>query len=151
MKTDDNAVIDGLNATLAILRKAGKRAVFVVDNPTLPDPKTCMDRSIERFGAMRWLAARGRTESWDDRCSVPLARHLSETAQYRELVKKLASANPDLIVFDPTPYLCNMSEGVCPIAKNGQFLYSYADHVSDYGSSLFVPAMLKMIDKNLGR
>jgi hypothetical protein len=66
-------------------------------------------------------------------------------------VADLARNNPDLIVFDPTSYLCDTTDGICSIAKDGKFLYSYSDHVSDYGSSLVASHMLPLLDKDLSR
>ncbi|MDE1139985.1 MAG: acyltransferase family protein [Paraburkholderia tropica] len=151
METDENAVIDGFNATISRLRKAGKRVIFIIDNPTLPDPSNCMDRSAERFSAVQWIASLGRSQSWSDRCTLPIAKHLAKTRKYREILLKIKGANPDLTLFDTMPYLCDETKGICQIMKNGKFLYSYGDHVSDYGSAQFVGALIESIDRPSSR
>jgi hypothetical protein len=39
-------------------------------------------------------------------------------------------------VYDPTHLVCDVANNHCGIAKDGQFLYSYGDHYSDYANSM---------------
>jgi len=148
MQTDPDGAFNGLTATIQLLEKAGKRVVFIIDNPTLPDPKSCMDRSVERYEPVRWIVDQARGKTWEERCSISLKQHLEVTKQYRALLQRVAAANPALVVFDPTSILCNVQAGLCPIAMRGKFLYSYGDHVSDYGSSLIAATLLPLLDRD---
>jgi hypothetical protein len=42
--------------------------------------------------------------------------------------------------------LCEINADKCSISKHGKFLYSYGDHVSDYGGSLMAAELLPLID-----
>ncbi|MBV8474895.1 MAG: hypothetical protein JO234_15875, partial [Hyphomicrobiales bacterium] len=106
--------------------RAGKRVAFLIDNPTLPDPTDCMERRVMKYWLVRALASGQETN-----CTVSLADHLKETADYLQMVQALKAAHPDMLVLDPTPLLCDEAHGICSISENGRFLYSYGDHVSD--------------------
>lgn len=104
---------------------------FLIDNPTLSDPKKCVSRSIGVQGAEAPV------------CEISLADHRKATEPYRALVEALKQKAPMLEVFDATERLCDMERGVCPVARSGKFLYSYGDHLSDVGNSAVAAAFLE--------
>ena len=63
------------------------------------------------------------------------------TSSFQALQEK----NPSLIVYDPTHLVCDVANNQCGISKDGQFLYSYGDHYSDYGNSMIAKDLLPKI------
>lgn len=123
--------------------QAGKRVVFVIDNPTLPDPRSCISGGMTSSTFLNQFLWRKQ----NPRCTIRYADHLIGTAAYRQFVAGLAKANPHLMIYDPTPLLCDVSRNECSITRDGKFLYSYADHISDYVNSLIARDLLPMIEK----
>jgi hypothetical protein len=76
------------------------------------------------------------------RCTITHAEQLAGTAPYLRLMDELASSHPLLIIYDPTPLLCDTARNTCSITRNGKFLYSYSDHISDYANSLIAKDLL---------
>jgi peptidoglycan/LPS O-acetylase OafA/YrhL len=118
--------LNGLSRTVDALEGAGKKVVFVIDNPTLPEPRKCLPggRALGlpvSLGGTRW------PENMD--CGFALAQHLVLTRRYREMVSELARRHPRMVVFDPTAILC--PDGVCAASQDGQFMYWRSDHISD--------------------
>jgi hypothetical protein len=68
--------------------------------------------------------------------------HLQGTRAYQEFVQRLKKRNPDVLVFDPTPLLCDIPANKCTITEGRNFLYSYGDHISDYASSKIARQLL---------
>lgn len=128
------------------LQQAGKKVMLVIDNPTLPDPRSCISGGMTDSP---WLN-RFFYRKPNPRCSIAYSEHLAGTAAYRAFVNQLASANPRLRIYDPTPLLCDLAANQCSITRDGQFLYSYSDHISDYANSLIARDMLPLILTALG-
>jgi peptidoglycan/LPS O-acetylase OafA/YrhL len=124
-------VLDGLSNTIQLLRKAGKKVVLVVDNPTLPHPEDCLARTTDLkilndlFGV-----------DVPAKCTVSIERQRQLAAPYLQVLMQLRTTYPDVRVFDMTEYLCDMNLGVCRHQKEGLFLYSYSDHISDAASGV---------------
>jgi peptidoglycan/LPS O-acetylase OafA/YrhL len=131
--TDGSLAMEGLDATLTALHQAGKRVVMVVDNPTLPDPGRCMDRSALAPALVR-AALDTSPRSPNDHCAISYQTHMRETQQYRAIVDQLQQRHPDLLVYDPAGVLCDRQHDVCPMTIGDKFLYSYDDHVSDFAN-----------------
>jgi len=136
----------GLTRSIKALRNAGKKVVFVVDNPTLPTPKDCMTDRVTSSRAFNAILSHRE----NPRCKIGYQRHLELTEKYRRLVADLKRLNPELIVYDPTHLLCDIPRNVCAISANRNFLYSYADHISDYASSLIAKELLPMMKAAVG-
>ena len=117
---------------------SGRRVVFVKDNPTLPDPDSCIGGGMTRSAVMNQLFYRKE----NPRCQLKYSDHLVGTLPYQQFVEKLKLANPSLQVFDPAPLLCDIQADLCGVAHERQFLYSYGDHISDYASSRIARAIL---------
>lgn len=130
--------LDGLVAAVKLLKNAGKKVVLVVDNPTLPHPEDCLNRKT----SLPFINSLFTKEN--PKCVLPLEKHRTLTLQYRKLLEEVQRLFPDDVrIFDTTPYLCDMEAKVCTHRKNGRFLYSYSDHISDYAAG--------MIGKDLNR
>jgi peptidoglycan/LPS O-acetylase OafA/YrhL len=120
----------------------GKKVVFVIDNPTLPDPNSCIGGGLTRFDLLNTVLQRQQNPF----CQLRFSDHLKGTAAYQEFITKLKHNNPDLLVYDPLPLLCDIPADMCTIAKEGKFLYSYGDHISDHAGMLMAKDMLPLID-----
>jgi len=127
-----DVALDGLKNSTGKLINAGKKIVLIVDNPTLPDPKDCLNRKTSSDLLNNILL-----KSPNEHCRLQLSRHLELSQQYRKLLFEVQAGNPEKIkIFDTTQYLCDMTQGVCLSHKNGRRLYRYTDHVSDYAAGL---------------
>lgn len=107
-----------------------------------------MDRRLSGFAAVRALLSLHKTGVESDHCTIAYNAHLAATAKYRAIVSKLQTAYSDLLVFDPTPILCDVSKGICPIARNGKYLYSYGDHISDTANGLIAAQLLAQLNNS---
>ena len=139
------AVTDRLVAdyTMVIrsLEKGGKRVVLVIDHPTFPDPRSCISGGLTGNALLdRWLR---RTEN--PRCTLHYTDHLAGTQPYRAFVQRVKGENPGLIVYDPTPLLCDPATNLCPMIRDRHFLYSYGDHLSDDANSLIARDLLPIL------
>lgn len=121
---------------------SGKAVVFVVDNPTLPDPNSCISGGLTRFDALNTVLRRQQNPA----CQLRFTDHLKGTAAYQEFITKLKHDNPELMVYDPLPLLCDIPADLCTISKEGKFLYSHADHISEHAGMLMAKDMLPLID-----
>jgi peptidoglycan/LPS O-acetylase OafA/YrhL len=124
--------LDGLQRTVDVLKAAGKKVVFLIDNPTLPHPEDCMPRVTTSAVLNRLLK-----QTLNQRCQLPLERHLELSRKYRLLLSTLAANNKGTVtLFDTIPFLCNQIEKVCSTTKDGRLLYGGTDHISDHAAGL---------------
>ncbi|CAB3788222.1 acyltransferase family protein [Pararobbsia alpina] len=143
-RRDPSAALDGLDSAISALQRAGKHVALVVDNPTLPDPRSCMDRKPLALHVVR--AALGVTAiNASAKCAISYQKNLSRTTSYRAVIEQVKQRHPDLLVYDPASVLCDLKSGVCPIAMNGKFLYSYGDHISDYANGRIADQFLPLL------
>ncbi len=124
------------------IEQAGKRAVFVIDNPTFPDPRSCISGGMTSSSFLNQFLRR----KLNPRCAIRYSDHLTGTGAYRQFAADLAKANPRLTIYDPTPLLCDISRNECSIVRDGKYLYSYSDHISDYANSLIARDLLPAIE-----
>ncbi len=112
-------------AYIARLLKAGKRVVFVKDNPNLNfNPLRCISRRpVKAMENVRVPCAMDRRE-FDN-----------TTAEHRAAIDAIIAPFPDLIVFDSKRYLCN--KRFCWAMKDGKLLYRDSHHLGEYGIALF--------------
>lgn len=129
--------------TIQQLEQAGKRVVFVIDNPTFPDPTSCISGGATSNSFLNRFLRRKE----NPRCTISYSDHLAGTQAYRQFIGKLKRLHPDLTIYDPTPLLCDIPNNVCTITQNGKFLYSYGDHISDYANSMIARDMLSVVRK----
>jgi peptidoglycan/LPS O-acetylase OafA/YrhL len=115
---------------LSELQTSGKRVMLVIDNPTLPDPNSCIEGDMTPFAWLNHLVYRRANSE----CKLPLSKHLQGTALYRSSFEQLAKSHPNVQVFDTVPLLCDAASNMCTYHEGRQFLYSYGNHISDYAS-----------------
>jgi hypothetical protein len=76
-------------------------------------------------------------QTLNQRCQLPLERHLELSRKYRLLLSTLAANNKGTVtLFDTIPFLCNQIEKVCSTTKDGRLLYGGTDHISDHAAGL---------------
>ncbi|MGB8516285.1 MAG: acyltransferase family protein [Gallionella sp.] len=131
-------VLDDYSRMIGRLENAGKRVVWIIDNPTFPDPRSCISGGATSSPMLNHFLRRKENR----RCTLRYADHLTGTRVYREFVAVLQVAHPSMIVYDPTPLLCDTAHDVCSVTQNGNFLYSYGDHISDYANSIIAKDLL---------
>ena len=135
----------GLDASVARLLAAGKHVVFVIDNPTVVSEREDA-RDCTRVTLLPLVEkALGRRD-----CTLPLAAHRTETADYRELVAWLAARDPALRIFDTEPLLCDLAAGACPVSSGDRMLYSYGDHISDAGADRIADRLIPFLALSVG-
>lgn len=135
--------VDAYSNAIQTLEKSGKRVVFVIDNPTLPDPSSCISGDMTPLAWLNKLIYR----NVNPHCTVQYTDHIKGTAPYQTFLKQLQAANPSLLVFDPLQQLCDIPNNICTYAENRIFLYSYGDHISDYAGSKIARELLPLIRK----
>ena len=121
--------LEGLNETVRQFTLTGKKIVLVIDNPTLPQPEDCLGREtgISLINSI--------IQKTNPRCHIPIEKHIKLSEQYHKLLYTIQEQYPlSVKVFDTTKHMCDYKEGFCNPTKNGRFLYSYWDHISDYAS-----------------
>jgi peptidoglycan/LPS O-acetylase OafA/YrhL len=123
------------------LEQAGKRVVFVMDNPTFPDPTSCISGGATTSLFLNQFLRRKESPH----CAIRYTDQLAGTQAYRQFIAELKRLHPGMVVYDPTPLLCDIPRNVCTITREEKFLYSYGDHISDYANSMIAREMLPVI------
>jgi SGNH domain (fused to AT3 domains) len=129
----EKALAETVNRLLA----AGKKVVFVIDNPELGfDPLSCIQsRPVQ-------LSRTPRAP-----CAVRTAMVEARNEEYRQIVGRVAARSPALIVVDSQRALCDKK--YCWAMIDGDLLYMDGDHLNRAGAKyvadqmnalLFVPA-----------
>ncbi|MDH5655527.1 MAG: acyltransferase [Spirochaetia bacterium] len=139
------AAFEGLNEMILKLKNGGKKIVFVVDNPTLPDPKYC----IERRTSIKFINQILNLFNNETICVITLDRQRELSKQYLDLLAALQKKHDKSYfrVYDPTPILCEMDNGTCSAYKNGKLMYAYTDHISDYAAGLIARDLHSFLDE----
>ena len=122
----------GVGNAIKALEGAGKQVGFLIDHPGFPDPKSCISGGLTKSVFLNKFLYRQENPL----CSMTYEQHSYTNERYRLWIKTLQQRHPNLIVYDPTHLVCDIEKNSCGIAKEGQFLYSYGDHYSDYGNSM---------------
>ena len=135
----------GVSNAIQLLESAGKRVMFLVDHPGFPDPKSCISGGLTKSEFLNQFLYRKENPL----CSMTYEQHMNTNERYRLWIKTLQEKHPSLIVYDPTGLVCDVANNQCGISKDGQFLYSYGDHYSDYGNSMIAKDLLPKISNLL--
>lgn len=133
--------ISAYSAAIRQLEQAGKRVVFVADNPTFPDPRSCISGGATSSALLNRFLRRKE----NPRCTIRYSDHLAGTRAYRQFIQELQRLHPGLTVYDPAPLLCDIPGDRCTIVRDGKFLYSYGDHISDYANSMIARDLLPVV------
>jgi peptidoglycan/LPS O-acetylase OafA/YrhL len=131
----------GVSNAIKALEGAGKRVGFLVDHPGFPDLKSCISGGLTKSDFLNQFLFRKENPL----CSMTYEQHVHTNERYRLWIKMLQAKHPSLIVYDPTNLVCDVANNHCGIAKDGQFLYSYGDHYSDYGNSMVAKDFLAQL------
>lgn len=123
------------------LAASGKRMVLVVDNPTLPDPNSCIQGDMTPYAWLNHVIYRQANPD----CHLSLKTHLAGTQVYRTLFQDLAKIKPHVLLFDTVPLLCDSVSDVCTYHEGRHFLYSYGNHISDFASSKIANQLLPQL------
>jgi len=136
--------IESFSIAIKQLEQAGKHVVFVIDNPTFPDPTSCISGGVTSNAFLNRFLRRKENPL----CSLRYTDHMAGTRPYRQFVDELKRRHPKLVIYDPTPLLCDIPANTCAITQGDKFLYSYGDHISDYANSMlardFFPHILRL-------
>jgi peptidoglycan/LPS O-acetylase OafA/YrhL len=138
---DIEQAVDTQNEVVQRLQQANKKVVFFIDNPTLPDPSSCIEGEMTSLPALNRLLYRAANPN----CQMTYTNHLVGTAAYQQFIKQLAWRNPALIIFNPAPFLCDIPANKCTYHEAKHFLYSYGDHISDYANSKLAKLLLPLL------
>jgi hypothetical protein len=139
--TEIATMVSKQNAVIMRLQAAGKRVVFLMDNPTLPEPTNCVKGAMTNLPLLSSLL----TRSINPLCRISYSDYLAGTAAYQNFVAELKKMNPALVVFDPIPLLCDTPNNVCTYFEGKNFLYGYGDHLSDYANSKIAKQLLLVV------
>lgn len=121
----------GIRETLTELTTAGKRVIFVLDNPELGfDPKSCIDARPFRLNKKPLRSP----------CAVPRADFEARNRDYRALVSKVLADFPQVILVDGAKPFCD--DQWCWAMKDGKVVYYDDDHVSLEGGRLIAREIL---------
>ncbi len=140
-KADIHRLAQEQNELAQHLQRAGKQVVFVIDNPTLPDPTSCVQGEMTSLPLLRSIL----TRTANPHCQIGYQAHLAGTWAYQQFSQELQRINPRLIVFNPLPLLCDVSGDRCTYHEGRNFLYSYGDHLSDYANSKIAKKLLLIL------
>ena len=120
----------GMRSMIETILSRGKEIIFMVDHPrSTTTPELCLPRPV------------GVKVINNPNCEVARNNRFASTSKYLGLVNRLRTAYPKLRFFDPTSELCN--DVSCPVIKDGRSLFSYGDHLSDYGNGIVGEAFRK--------
>jgi peptidoglycan/LPS O-acetylase OafA/YrhL len=132
----------GLSKTIHQLEQSGKNVIFFMDHPGFPDPKSCISGGMTSSDFLNQFL----TRKVNPRCSMTYAQYRFDSQRYFEFVADLKRLHPRLYVYDPIPLVCDIPNNRCEISKDGKFLYSYGDHLSDYANSMIAKDLLPKIE-----
>jgi len=65
------------------------------------------------------------------------------TKKYTDLVDALKKSNPSLVIYDPTPLLCDLENDA--LISMVVLVYSFADHISDYSGDKISKELLPIV------
>ncbi|RKP43271.1 acyltransferase family protein [Trinickia fusca] len=139
-----SAAVDGLDNAITTFQRAGKRVMLVLDTPRLRDPRQCVDRRPLQWPFVQQALGVANPNA-TKRCAITYSSHVDSTVAYRTIIDQLEKRHPDLVVYDPTPVLCDIHRNVCPMVMNRNYLYSYGDHMSDYANGLVAEQFLPLV------
>ena len=125
------------------LERANKKVVVIVDNPTFPDPTSCISGGLTSSAVLNLVF----TRKANPYCSIPYDQFLQGTQAYRSWLLELQKLHPKLLIFDTSPYLCDTKNNLCSITEGNQFLYSYSNHISDYAAKKIGRALTPIVDQ----
>lgn len=130
---------DGYSRAIEYFISKGKKVVIVIDNPTLARPEDCLNRRTT-------ISLLNDTLSdINEKCFLSESVHLQRAKKYLMLLSEMKNKyTSSVYLFNTIPYLCN--DGMCTHTKNGRYLYSYSDHISDYYATIVGDELNKFLN-----
>ena len=122
--------LDNFDQVITGLEKSGKAVLFVMDNPTFPDPTSCISGGLTSSAWLNHIFYRKANPN----CEISYSDYLEGTKAYRQWIAQLVDRHPKMQVIDTAPLLCDTQKNICKTTENTSFLYSYSDHLSDYAA-----------------
>lgn len=135
--------LENFDGLISSLEKSGKSVIFAIDNPTFPDPTSCISGGLTDSNLLNRIFYRKANPN----CTISYKDQLEGTKAYREWVNQLASKHPQMKLVDLPAILCNVSENRCQTTENNSFLYSYSDHISDYAAKKIGAVITPLADQ----
>ena len=113
----------GMDRTIGAIEASHRQAVLFADVPEMDFwPQACIARPLT--GEARAV------------CGVGEQRREASMAAYRAVIARLQKAHPALLVYDPSPSLCDGT--YCYAGKGGRLYYRDTHHLNALGSALVV-------------
>ncbi|WP_035983400.1 MULTISPECIES: SGNH hydrolase domain-containing protein [Burkholderia] len=79
------------------------------------------------------------------RCAIGYREHIARMAPFTAVVGEPRRRHPALLVYDHARVLCGSRRDICPMTMDRHYLYSYGDHLSDYGNGLVARQFLPLL------
>ncbi len=126
----------GLDRTIAILEKAGKKVVVVVDVPELP---------FFPRDKLRYIMIKNES---GQTASLAKSSVVNRQSQLRAGIAQLKIAHPALLIYDPMEFLCD--DTACHIVIDDVLIYRDSHHLSSRGSMFFARKFLDVLTRSPG-
>ena len=125
---------EGLERFVSQLIGGGKSLYLLRDIPEFPFyPRDCLDAKLP----LRTLL---RRESLQLDCRLKLSDVLVRQSSYEQILNRLKTRHPELIIIDPKTALC--TNGVCALTVGDILIYRDSHHLSHRGSRWLVRRLL---------
>ena len=126
------ALKDGLDQVFSKLDGAGKKTIFVLDNPELKkNPIECVNRPY--FPRIS-----------NDHCGISRVEYLGRSVLFRTMVGEVAKRHPDVLIVDSADAFCD--DRTCNASSNdGVWYYATEDHLSPEGSRFLMEHFARKI------
>lgn len=131
-----NRIVErNMRLTLEKIKKSGKQAIYVLDNPLLDfDPKSCTSRPF-------------RINSEASSCKFKREVYEKQRVAYFRIARSVLSDYPNVRVFDIADKLCD--DEFCYAVINNELMYHDRSHLGFDGSIYVGQFLLPLIDEAL--
>jgi len=123
---DSNEYADAekaFNNVVDILVKNKRKVVLIVDNPSLGSRKTCVSRKI----FLDYESGKAND------CELGLDDYFRLRTKYMNVLKNIKKNYPEnVFIFDTYNLVCDLEKQKCLREIDGNPVFSYSDHISDY-------------------
>ncbi len=114
----ETIVREGLTKFIKAVSAKHRHIAFLIDEPAITEfPQFCISRPFTFMGQA------------NDECHVARAKYFEVTKSYRQLVRDLKLAIPEMTIIDPINLFCSSKD--CSVMHGALSNYSYTDHMSD--------------------
>lgn len=132
-----SALMSGLENSINFFDSQGIEVVLALDVPELQfQPKECFKRTFFSY-----------LDNGVNCVGTPRPVVDFRNRQMQQIADNLRRTHPHLVIFDPTPSLCDESR--CRATTQGRLLYRDDDHLNDEGSKLVGRPLLQLLEGEL--